>query len=739
MKLGKKLFKAGSKAASGGKKKGEAPKWPAGIRIGVFGHANAGKTVYFTVLNEESKIAKDLQISVSDTTTAGHLLTHYRAIWGVGTTSDVGTHVDLKGEKKFPAPTRGEHVFQFNAIVDRDKKVPVVTLEYEGKAVAITEVSEIKDKIMEFMAGCHGLLIFYDPKMLGAASVTQEQVAAFTNVIEQLAPLSRRLPIPVALVITKADILPGFAGDDQTVLIPPENEHFIAGDFDAFLEQVLSSNKLSSNSVWAASVRDVLLKLQELLKIVVGRTLDFQIFFTSSTGSTPEKIGTDVGRSIYAPPSRMKPIGVRAPMHWLLHSVLRNRSIGRIRSISKWVSLAAAAWIILFSIPYALHFWWQLPRLHAEENAVVQAHLDRSGTLTDLSQTEVSKITAPYRRYESNWVVGWFFTPFRGVAEQTRLGYMQIEKVDVAKLLDTRTLGFTDVASDSTRWPIKLVGEDALAENENKVRFEQLANDIDSLYVNENDIPNSRRKERLQWFVAKFREAILTPDQSNAIWNQIDEQITQLEARPDITLASAEQSLFAVLRKHEKKKETVQRARQSGSDIQAFLKTVNDNDDPKFRLETVPTRLQSELALLKNDPSNAETVTKINDYLQQVDKFKSRRDYVYRITDLPEGYHAHVMVRRGSKDTEWRVGRQLWPGVSVDTLNWRMGDQIVVALDGPHGPSDPETWGAESALKKVLRGQTALFDMLQPIEVGAGKKMTVSFEADLMGSLPKVP
>jgi len=736
VKLGKKLFKAGSKAVSGGKKKGDAaPKWPHGIRIGVFGHANCGKTVFFTVLNEESKVSKDLQISIADTTTAGHLLTHYRAIWGVGTTSDVGTHVDLKGEKKFPAPTRGEHIFQFNAILDRDKKVPVVTLEYEGKAVAITEVSEAKDKIMEFMAGCHGLLIFYDPKMLGAASVTQEQVAAFTNVIEQLAPLNRRLPIPVGLVITKADILPGFSGDDQTVLIAPEHEHFVAGDYDSFLEQVLSTNRLASNSVWAASVRDVLLKLQELLKTVVGRTLDFQVFFTSSTGVTPEKIGTDVGRSIYAPPSRMKPIGVRPPFHWLLRSVLRNRSIGRIRKISKWVSLAAAAWIVLFSIPYALHFWWQIPRLHADENSVVQAHLDRSGTLTDLSQTEVSKITAPYRRYEANWVVNWFFTPFRGVAEQTRLGYMQIEKVDVAKLLDTRTLGFTDIASDSTRWPIKIVGENALAENDNKVRFEQLAGDIDSLYVHENDVPNTRRKERLQWFVAKFREAILTPDQSNQIWSQIDEQITQLESRPDITLAAAEQSLFAVLRKHEKKKETVQRARQTGGDIEVFLKTVNDNEDPKFRLETVPTRLQSELALLKNDPANAETVAKINSYLEQVKQFKSRQNYIYRITDLPAGYHAHVMVRRGSDDSVWRVGRQLWPGLSVDTLNWRMGDQIVVALDGK---DDPETWGAESALKKVLRGQTALFDMLQPIEVGAGKKMTVSFETDLMDKLPKV-
>ena len=62
-----KVFKSGSKD---GKKGGSKFDWPSGTKIAVYGHANAGKTVYFTVLNEECKFGKDLQLSITDTGTA---------------------------------------------------------------------------------------------------------------------------------------------------------------------------------------------------------------------------------------------------------------------------------------------------------------------------------------------------------------------------------------------------------------------------------------------------------------------------------------------------------------------------------------------------------------------------------------------------------------------------------------------------------------------------------------------
>ena len=80
MKLSKifKGAKKGSKAAAKLKGKGKgaaapAYDWPSGTKIGVYGHDNSGKTVYFTVLNEECKISKNLQISITDNATANEM------------------------------------------------------------------------------------------------------------------------------------------------------------------------------------------------------------------------------------------------------------------------------------------------------------------------------------------------------------------------------------------------------------------------------------------------------------------------------------------------------------------------------------------------------------------------------------------------------------------------------------------------------------------------------------------
>ena len=153
-KLGK-LFKGGSK---GGKKGGSSFEWPSGTRIGIYGHANSGKTVYLTVLNEECKIGKDLQLSITDTATASDILSNYRAIWGVGTETGSGTVVDLRGEKKFPDPTPDGKLLLFNAIVDRSNKYSVCTYDYGGKAISLNSSGELADKVADFTLGCDGLL-----------------------------------------------------------------------------------------------------------------------------------------------------------------------------------------------------------------------------------------------------------------------------------------------------------------------------------------------------------------------------------------------------------------------------------------------------------------------------------------------------------------------------------------------------------------------------------------------------
>ena len=204
--------------------------------------------------------------------------------------------------------------------------------------------------------------------------------------------LSRRLPIPVALVVTKADILPGFSGDDQVVLVNPEDESVLSQDFESFLERVLNSNKMDANPIWAGTVRDVMVKLAEFLKVIIGRTLNFQVFFVSSTGQQPTKIGTDVGRSIYAPPEKITPIGIKEPFHWLLQAVVKNRKYRTMGKISKWAAILCVIWIAVFSIPYVYNFWFKLPGATGEEDAVLEAHIQRTGSVSGLSSDEVNRI-----------------------------------------------------------------------------------------------------------------------------------------------------------------------------------------------------------------------------------------------------------------------------------------------------------------------------------------------------------
>lgn len=737
MKLGKifKIFKKGSKAASAAGKKGGAPsKWPSGIRIGVYGHTNSGKTVYFTVLNEDCKVSRKLQIAVSDTNTAGEFLNNYRSIWGVGTTSDVGTMVDLRGDKKFPDPTEGDKVLQFNAIVDRDDKVPVVSMDYDGKALALSGASDNRERVADFMAGADGLLIFYDPKMLGAELQTQEHVASFTNVLESLAPLNRRLPVPVALVITKADILPGYSGENEVVLVRPEDENFFSNDYEIFLEKVLASNKIAANGAWAGTVRDILVKLKEFVKIVVGRTLDFQIFFVSTTGEAPEKIGTDVGRSIYAPPDKMHPIGVKEPFYWLLKSVLKNRGLNRMRKVTKWATYLSLLWIVVFSLPYLYNFSYLLPGAKGEEDAILQGHRDRTGTSAGLPQSEITKITSRYRSYEKRWVVDWLFPEFRRTARQIQVNYRSLEAVDLKGVLDRYITNFKRIASDSTMWPIRKVDEPVFVDNDNANQFNRILEEVDSLRIGEGDTPLLDRRERIQWFMGKFRDAILTPEQSAEIRGHIRDRIARLEADKEIALTSAENSLYGELKMREEAEAQVDNARKTGSDIEAYLETINGNDDVEFRLETAPRKLQGELPTLQADPANKETIAKINKYLEGVQRFKTRRQYIYRLTACPPNFHVHVMVKRGSTETGWRSGKALYAGVNADTLTWRMGDQIVVALDPD---KHEETWGKNSALKNDLKGKFALFDLEKPMTLGS-YTLNFTLDADLSELLPKV-
>ncbi|MCB2229532.1 GTPase domain-containing protein [bacterium] len=728
-----KIFQKGAKAASKSKGKdagsGGGMSWPEGIRVGVYGHANSGKTVYFTVLNEECKIAKDLQISVTDNATSGEFLSNFRSIWGLGVTSDVGTMVDQRGEQRFPDPSASGKILQFNAILDRSKKLSVVSYDYPGNSVSISERTDITEKVTDFMDNADGLLFFFDPKTLQAELQTQAHVASFVAQLERLAPLSSRLPVPIALVITKADLLDGFSGDNQVVLVPPDMEHVLAEDFERFLDEVLSSNRISSNPAWAGSVRNVLVKLREFLKVVVGRTLDFQVFFVSNTGQPPQKIGTDVGRSIYKPPERISPTGVKEPFYWLMNAIVRNRKISFFRKLSKYAAVLSIIWIIIFSLPFLWHFMYLLPKATDTEQSVVEQY---KGNVINTSQEDRRRITNEYDRYERSLTVKWLFPRFIPPTDRIQNFYAKFNMAEAVQQLD-RVIGrFASVVADSTLWPKLNPGDNSIILTD---EHESIVSDLDAFHQGDEKSELYTRSDRALQYWDLFTRYIANRADT-AAYGVIVEQVQLNERTYARDLSRAEQVLGQALvtnlkvRTQRKVQQAV--AQRAGVELDDLIQKINSNPRASYRLGDAVSELRRIRAQL--DPAvDAQSVQAIDRYLREADKWNTRRSFTFKAETIPGQGHLHVEVTPGGKDATWSDQSQILQGFEY-SLEWKIGDDIHVALDTLNAP---EMWGKSASDKKILTGKYSLFNMEGEINFeNLGKTVTIRFNPPVNDRLP---
>ncbi|MEZ5360350.1 MAG: hypothetical protein R3F48_16155 [Candidatus Zixiibacteriota bacterium] len=727
MKIGKvfKIFQKGAKAAGKKGNKGEkASQWPSGTKIGVFGHTNSGKTVYFTVLNEDCKISKKLGISVTDNATAGEFLANYRSIWGLGTATEAGTVVDFQGEKKFPEPTSGDKILKFNAILDKSSKVSVVTYDYAGKAVAITGQNEQAEDVMDFMSECDGLLFFYDPKLLHAELESQAHIAAFVNMLEQLAPLKARLPIPVGLVITKSDILPGFSGDEQTVLIKPEDEYRASEDFETFLEETLSDNNIKSNSTWASSVRNVLVRLKDFLRVVLGRTLDFQVFFISATGRTPEKIGTDIGRSIYAPPAKIQPIGVKEPFYWILHSIQRTKKINVLRKFAKFATVLGIIWILLFSLPYLIHFKYLMSRAERIEDSVVSAY---NGNAYNASDNERRKIIQAYDKYERSWVVKWFFDRFQAPAQRIKEGYLNANQQEAIKQLNGILTEFAVMVRDTTQWPRLNPSDQTVILNEKHTNLVQA---LEGFHVGDETSALYKRSGRALVYWELFTKGVVNPNDT-AVWQVIQQQVQTDKSLYGPELTKEETALGDALSERKIKKTKTVVAQKAAVELGDLEDKINGNTSPSYRLD----KAVSELRSIKDQLASQDDIRKVNRYITRAKEWWEPRTFTFKALAIPSDGHLHVEVTEKGKDPTWSEQTQVLSGFEYK-IKWKIGDVIHIAIDTLGAP---ENWGKEASDKKVLSDKYSIFNMEGEVSFdNIGKKVTFSFSPGLMEQVPEL-
>ncbi len=723
-----KIFKKGAKVA--GKRKGKKPaepvRWPGGTRIGIFGHANAGKTVYFTVLNEDCKISKKLQISVTDTATAGEFLSNYRSIWGLGTATDAGTVVDFRGERKFPDSSKSDKILKFNAIVDRKKKLSVVTYDYPGDAVSISSGEDASDKVIDFMAGCDGLLFFYDPKILGAELESQARVASYVNMLEILAPIRTRLPIPIGVVVTKADILPGF-NEERAQLIGPEDEYLTSEDFDIFFERVLGSAKVASDSAWAGSVRNVLVKLKDFLQVVLRRTLDFQMFFVSCTGVEPEKIGTGVGHSIYAPPPKMQPVGVKEPFYWLLNSIVRNKRLSRFRTVAKYTTMLSVLWMVVFSLPYLYHFKVVFPKPAAVEQSIASAH---NGSLMSINADERNQIIKAYDKYSRARVVNWFFGQFKIPARRIKDSYgaenfqkaMKDLRQDIGKLaaiVANRSM-WPDVKASDTNVFITTPEQDEIVAAFHT--YHDSGDTLSTLYL-----MSGRALDYWDLFLTGVKHP-----KDSATWETIQKQVKQDSILHWAELTPEERQLGKALMTSKVQTEKKRAVEQATVQLDDLIATINGNTKPEYRLKTAVDTLRKLLGVV--DKKDAR---KIRTYISQAKEWQNSRTYDYTVDQLPAEWHLHIAVAPQGQDPQWKT-EGIYTTGSKEQLHWKSGDVIYIALDSTHTGGD-ETWGAHPRERVVLGGDFSIFQMDGKVTfVNVQKTVAFRFTPELKDKLPEL-
>jgi GTPase SAR1 family protein len=730
-----KIFKLGQKGAKRVKraKGGAAPvaAWPEGTRVGVFGHENSGKTVFFTALYTQSKTTNDFHISVRDNATANEFFRNDMAIKGVDVDSGgTGTIAAKSVPKKFPDRTVKDVLLQFTAILDGSRKVPVVTFDYNGRAASISEHSDEAEKIRSFMADADGLLFFFDPKILGADPEVQARVSSFVNILELIVSLKSRLPIPVGLVITKADTLPGYSGEDKTILIQPKDEQVIAEDYETFLERVLGFESLSGDREWASSVRNILVKLREFIRVVVGRTLDFQIFFVSSTGNRPEKIGAEVGRSIYAPPEKVNPCGVTVPFHWILNSIVRSRRLNVLRRIAGVVVAISIVWIVLYSLPFMVHFGVYLRSpLKIERNALKEVG-ENHGLMT---KDQNSSISNAYDRYGRKGLVKIMFSEYQDQAGYLEDLYGGIGAPSATGRLDAIIVQLAGIVADERSWPIYESAKDKLKIEESTKRLLDELKDMSSK-DEEASAKRAGRALTLWDLFIKYLKNRSDAAISQTIWDQVDSYSRDPEYN------QSEQKLGNDLRSivgagSAPAGSSLQEANTSLGAYDVLKNEINKEDaDPAFVLGEAVQKLEAIRRNLVRGVHDSQ-ISAIDAYVAEAEQWERKRTYAFRLQNVPDDGHIHYEVTESGENPRWdKIGNQYMQGDKID-VEWQPGQEIHIAFDAAGAD---EHWGKTSSDMIVLREKYSLFDMDGSVTLLKGNRIQFSYKGGLRQQLPKL-
>jgi len=389
------------------------PKVPGVSRIGVYGHSSSGKTCFLTMLYEATRDDPTLRLTTLDDETSSELHRNIRMLKGVEKVVEDGRWREVTGERRFPDPTQEETELAFEVDLG-GTSLRFSSLDYPGREVALTKDGTSKESLSEYLEDSDCLLLLVQPDLLESDVLREEHLASLANLIQTIAAGRRTIPIPVGVVVTKADLLEGFESEEQSSIVEPGFDYVKTRGFGEFVEGVLQQPRMVGERNWAPRVKELLRRLRTLLEPLILRTPDFQIFLCSATGPLTEGVNV--------PPPELRPIGIKPPLRWAATRLITKRRLRGLRRFTKWVFFLTLLWIFCSSIPYLIHFRIVFPRPSVVEGQILAKHgLDRGTFLRadfvqDIPQAELESIAQAYERYSGSRTVRAFFKGFRAPA-----------------------------------------------------------------------------------------------------------------------------------------------------------------------------------------------------------------------------------------------------------------------------------------------------------------------------------
>jgi hypothetical protein len=173
-------------------------------RIGVFGHRGVGKTTLLTMLYREAVGGRlpELRLAAADARTADYL-------------SD--KVLQLEAGQPLPA-TLGETELRFH-LYYHNRRLDLLFKDYQGEHVALGRQEPIRD----FLRDCDAVWLCLDVPVADTPATCLQAQQEVEQIVEDylVAESSAAPPRPMALVLTKADLLPDDAAIEEVV-----NRHF---------------------------------------------------------------------------------------------------------------------------------------------------------------------------------------------------------------------------------------------------------------------------------------------------------------------------------------------------------------------------------------------------------------------------------------------------------------------------------------------------------------------------------